>query len=153
MRLCAFIFLFAVIVSARAKLGETPEQIEARYGKHILRQTNELGDFRHYAWHEHAVKILFANGHSIEEEISGTTAKPFIETPEMLSFAKTATGRDDWKQTSFSGCQAIFKAGEFRVVYAMCKDVPTAVIVSGKAFEDFKAANKLDDKGTSPFRN
>jgi hypothetical protein len=85
--------------AAQAKLGETVEQIEARYGKALKMKTDAGLEAREYKFDEKQVQVSFLGGRSVKELIMPVAVKQFSDE-ECLALAKALSGEEKWSGPS-----------------------------------------------------
>jgi len=109
-----FIAAFCLLsLSAQARLGETPAQIEARYGKPddkpLIIRTNEYNlNYNHAGYF---IMVRFWNGKSVEEDIS---SDGYLDDESAKNLFKTVAGKEpskvDKHSDSDGGSTTEFKA-------------------------------------------
>ena len=89
-KLLALAFVFSAL-SVQAGIGETKQQVEARYGKPVTpgtKPTNGIGDLElAYDWKEFFVIVTYLDGRSLSEIISRQDDKRIL-IPEIESLLK-----------------------------------------------------------------
>jgi hypothetical protein len=97
------VFLGAILTMglagvAQAKLGETIEQIEARYGKALTTIQSAGATINVYSVGGNKVEVRFLNAKAEMETVKLNGEKMKISDELCMMFAETMTGRTDWKK-------------------------------------------------------
>ena len=85
--------------AAQAKIGETADQIEKRYGKVLeTKARNDGMEDRKYSYDEYAVRITFLDGKSVQEIFNPKNMSFIFTDDECMELAEKATGLKvaDW---------------------------------------------------------
>jgi len=149
-------------LSAQARLGETPAQIEARYGKPWSTlstiSTNEY--LRDYAHGGYTIVVIFWNGKDAQEIIF---AKTVLDDDVVKTLFTTISGKEQ-AQVDTIGNQTLFTTGDvtgrfdpnphvgsYKSTLSVGSDVYQKHFADGIAAEEKKKAEAEKKKATEGF--
>ncbi len=99
MKLNFLIFAFVILaLPSSAKLGDTRQQIEARYGKSFYYITNDDSPIivGTYSYLGYQVEVAFLNGRSAREDAVSNDPKAKFSASECMTLAALFSGRTNW---------------------------------------------------------
>jgi TPR repeat protein len=80
----------------QAKLGETPEQIEARYGRPIDVFAGTPLAKRTYRFEGYGIGVIYLNGVSVAESLEASGRDKGLSDQTCLGLASALTGKTNW---------------------------------------------------------
>ena len=126
---------------ASAKLGETIEEVEARYGKPKASGTDEHDHlaWRKYRYQEYEVIVRYLDGKSACEKLVHRNETLKFSDPECLGVAKAISGEADWSLFDHKGPATAWTCGDNM---ALRSEITTAEFspfleISGKQYRDY----------------
>ena len=155
MKQFASIILFATVTAttAVARIGETADQIETRYGKpNPSSDTDELGHQRNqYLFGGYMIVVTFVSGQSEREKYSKEDESLLLNEEINALLATNATEGTTWKnkvQDKWTRSDDKLVAIYFfdGILDVLTNSYHDALKAAGKKREDDKADDKLDDK-------
>lgn len=143
-----FFVLMLISTTAQAKLGDTVAQIEARYGKAITNAEPITAGAKRYKYEGYEIEVVFLNGKSCCEDISGTEKKP-VEFNDTLAFGFSIGGRKDWKlvwSKTEGTLQAEYESGDLMLIFTKTKYGYGDASIRNTQYTAFHAAQEKREK-------
>lgn len=84
----------------QARLGETPVEIQARYGQPVYEDTFEGNRALHYKFGEFEVTVIFKAGKSVSESLLPIAEERRLGDDECRTLIEAISGTKDWKAPS-----------------------------------------------------
>ena len=112
------IYLLAVMMAlsnaAFAKLGETPQEIEARYGKPKASGTGEYDHlvWRRYSHLDYEITVRFIEGKSACEKLIHRDETQKFPDVECLGLGKAISGETNWNLLDRKGVATAWVSGD-----------------------------------------
>ena len=91
--------IVGLALSSHAKIGESPELIEKRYGKAVeTRQRNDGMEDKKYSFENYTIRVTFRDGKAVQEIINPKDTTFIFTDDECMELAKKVTGLNaqDW---------------------------------------------------------
>jgi len=106
--------IMALCNAAFAKLGETPQEIEARYGKPKASGTDEFDRlvWRRYSHLDYEITVRFIDGKSACEKLIHRDEAQKFPDVECLGLGKAISGETNWNLLDHKGVATAWVSGD-----------------------------------------
>jgi hypothetical protein len=129
--------------NAPARLGESVEQIEQRYGKPIQEEeTSSQISGRKYKALGFVIAVMFFNGKSEAESFTKPTGEGIVET-EIEAILKANGSGGEWTRVDKIGSAKTWKLGDSTLAYFAPSIAPPTFIVMTKEMGDYLRKLKI----------
>ena len=137
-----------VAFTGQAKLGETPNQTQQRYGAALKSKTNDQQVVSNYRFKDYLIEVRFVDGKSAREMFQKATEPKDMTADEAVAFAQIATSKTNWALVgnrafgSNGGGILVYESGTDRMVFTAAASLYQADIQTKewKDFEEIQAA-------------
>ena len=143
------VMMMALSNAAFAKLGETPQEIEARYGKPKASGTDENDHlvWRRYLHQDYEITVRFIEGKSACEKLIHKDESQKFPDVECLGLGKAISGETNWNLLDRKGVATAWVSGDTIVLRSELTSTGFLPFleITGKVYRDHMEEKRLTE--------